>query len=131
VYQAFREIFGSPRFDRLKQLGAMVQRPLWASTSTKNPAYPDLIYVEPLVGPQTVNTVPPVTYAAILDHAVPAARVENDLAGSAAVLRQLRDAGIDLPRAMKKLEDDGVASFAKSFENLVRTLEAKRMALRS
>lgn len=126
IYQAFTEIFNSPRFLALKQKGATPQRPLWGSTGTKNPAYSDMLYVDSLVGPHTVNTVPPSTYAAILDHAKPARTIENDLAGAQEVLREVTRSGIDLNWAMKKLEEDGVAAFAKSFDGLYNNLDKKR-----
>lgn len=129
IYQAFKEIFNTPRFDTLKAKGATVQRPLWGSTGTKNPAYSDLLYVETLVGPHTVNTVPPATYAAILDHAKPAITVEADLDAAKSTLQSAAAAGIDLNWVMKKLEDDGVASFEKSFDGLYKNLLDKRNAL--
>lgn len=118
VYQAFKEIFLGARFAALAAGRASVQRPLWASTGTKNPAYLDLLYVDTLIGPHTVNTVPPATLAAIADHSRPALTVESDLAGARAVLTDLLAAGIDLPGAMTKLEVDGVAAFEKSFDGL-------------
>jgi transaldolase len=126
VYQAFREIFGGKEFAQLKAQGAAVQRPLWASTGTKNPSYSDLLYVDALIGAHTVNTVPPATYAAILHHSRPALTVESDLAGARNVLRDLTAAGIDMNGVMKKLEDDGVAAFEKSFDGLYANLEEKR-----
>jgi transaldolase len=126
VYQAFKELFGTPRFKALKDKGATVQRPLWGSTGTKNPAYSDLLYVETLIGSQTVNTVPPQTYTAILDHSRPLPTVETDLAGAQAVLRELSAGGIDMHWVMKKLEDDGVASFEKSFDGLYMNLQDKK-----
>ena len=125
VYRAFREIVQSPRFAALQRKGARIQRPLWGSTGTKNPAYGDLKYVETLIGPDTINTVPPQTYDAILDHLKPALTVEDDLAGAESVLRRLQGAGINLGWVMQKLEDDGVAAFEKSFDDLNRTLEEK------
>ncbi len=129
VYRAFKEIFNSPRFDALKAKGATVQRPLWGSTGTKNPAYSDLLYVETLVGPHTVNTVPPATYSAILDHGKPSLTVENDLDAAKSTLDSAKAVGIDLNWVMKKLEDDGVASFEKSFDGLYKNLLDKRDAL--
>ena len=126
VYMAFKEIFTGPRFAPLRAKGAAVQRPLWASTGTKNPAYSDLLYVETLVGPDTVNTVPPATYAAILDHLRPAPTVESDLEGANRVLRDLAAAGIDIDAVTDKLEVDGVASFEKSFDGLNRFLQQKK-----
>jgi transaldolase len=129
IYQAFREIFEGPRFAAMKAKGARVQRPLWASTGTKNPAYSDLLYVDTLIGPHTVNTVPPATYAALLDHLKPALTVESDLAGAHEVLRDLAEAGIDIGQVMKKLEEDGVAAFEKSFDGLYANLESKKARL--
>jgi transaldolase len=126
MYQDFKEIFGSPRFKALEEKGARPQRPLWASTGTKNPAYSDLLYVETLVAPHTVNTVPPQTYTAILDHLEPSVTVEDDLEAGSELLRQLPEAGIDMVHVMQKLEDDGVAQFATSFDGLYRKLLEKR-----
>ncbi len=126
VYQAFREIFGSARFKSLQGKGGTIQRPLWGSTGTKNPSYSDLLYVETLVGPHTVNTVPPATYDAILDHLSPALTLERDIDGARAILRDLGAAGIDIRQVTDKLEADGVAAFEKSFDGLYRNLEAKR-----
>jgi transaldolase len=126
VYQAFKQIFDTSRFGALKEKGARVQRPLWGSTSTKNSQYNDLLYVDTLIGPHTVNTVPPATYAAILDHSRPLPTVESRLEEAKALLRELARVGIDLPWVMKKLEDDGVAAFSKSFDGLYKNLEEKR-----
>jgi len=126
IYQAFKESFQGPRFAALRSAGASLQRPLWGSTSTKNPAYGDLLYVETLVGPHSVNTVPPVTYAAILDHLQPSLTIEQDVPGAHAHMRMLEAEGIDVALVMKKLEEDGVAAFEKSFDGLIRNLEAKK-----
>jgi transaldolase len=126
IYHAFKEIFGTPRFAALKAKGASVQRPLWGSTGTKNPAYSDLLYVETLVGPHTVNTVPPKTYAAILDHGKISLTVESNMDAAHADLRGLNAAGINMDEVTKKLEDDGVASFEKSFDGLYNNLDEKR-----
>jgi len=127
VYQSFKEIFESPRFAPLRAKGASVQRPLWASTGTKNPAYSDLLYVETLIGPHTVNTVPPATYAAILDHSRPAHTVESDLEGAKQVLRDLAASGIDINSVTDTLEQEGVAAFEKSFDGLTRFLRQKNI----
>ena len=127
VYQSFKEIFESPRFAPLRAKGANVQRPLWASTGTKNPAYSDLLYVETLIGPHTVNTVPPATYAAILDHSRPAHTVESDLEGAKQVLRDLAASGIDINSVTDTLEQEGVAAFEKSFDGLTRFLRQKNI----
>ncbi len=129
IYQAFKEMFGSPRFAALQKQGAALQRPLWGSTGTKNPAYSDLLYVEPLIGPFTVNTVPPQTYEAILDHCSPRLSIESDLREAASVLQALADAGIRMDEVLDRLEAEGVASFEKSFDGLHRSLEGKIHAL--
>jgi transaldolase len=126
IYQAFKDIFGLPRFATLKAKGAAVQRPLWGSTGTKNPAYSDLLYVDTLIGPHTVNTVPPSTYSAILDHGTPALTVESDLEGARKLLGEIAAADIDMKWVLQKLEDDGVAAFEKSFDGLYKNLVEKR-----
>ncbi len=126
IYQAYKEIFQSPRCEALRKAGAKVQRPLWGSTSTKNPDYPDLLYVEPLVGPDTVNTVPPQTFLAILDHARPAIAIEQGLQESRQALASLATEGIDMKQVLRKLEEDGVAAFEKSFNGLYENLNRKR-----
>lgn len=126
TYQVFKEIFSGPRWEALKAKGAHLQRPLWGSTGTKNPAYSDLLYVDNLIGPHTVNTVPPKTWEAILDHGQPRPTVEENLDAARATLDALKKAGIDLNRVTDKLEQDGVASFKKSFDDLSRSLEEKK-----
>ncbi len=126
VYQAYKEIFGAPRFTALKAKGAKAQRPLWGSTGTKNPAYNDLLYVDTLIGPDTVNTVPPQTYAAILDHGKPAFTVESELDSARKLLSEIGAAGVDMKWVLQKLEDDGVAAFEKSFDGLYTNLSKKR-----
>ena len=126
IYQAFKESFLGPRFRALGSAGARLQRPLWGSTSTKNPSYSDLLYVETLIGPHTVNTVPPVTYEAILDHLRPSLSVEEDLTGAQVHMRTLEAEGIDIALVMRRLEEDGVAAFEKSFDGLYRNLASKR-----
>ena len=126
VYQVFREIFEGPRFKALAQKGAALQRPLWGSTGTKNPRYSDLHYVDPLIGRHTVNTVPPVTYHAILDHGTPKLTIESELDAARAVLHDVEVLGISMDAVTTKLEQDGVAAFEKSFDALSRSLENKR-----
>ena len=126
TYQAFKETFSGPRWEALRSKGARLQRPLWGSTGTKNPAYSDLLYVDTLIGPHTINTVPPQTWEAILDHGRPRLTIEEDLDGARATLSALRSAGIDLTQVTDKLEQDGVAAFKKSFDDLSRSLEQKR-----
>jgi transaldolase len=128
VYQAFKEVLASDRFRRLAARGATVQRPLWGSTGTKNPAYSDLLYVETLVGPDTVNTVPPATLSAIRDHLLPALTIENDLPQARELLRQLDAAGIAISWVTSKLEEEGVRAFEKSFDGLSGNLLEKRAA---
>jgi transaldolase len=131
IYQAFREMFSSPRFAALQQHGAALQRPLWASTGTKNPAYSDLLYVEPLIGPFTVNTVPPQTYDAILDHCGPVLTLENDLQSAQRVMEALADMGIAMDEVLDRLETEGVAAFEKSFDGLHKNLQEKMHALQT
>lgn len=126
TYQIFKEVFGSERFRALEQKGATIQRPLWGSTGTKNPAYSDLLYVNSLIGGEVVNTVPPATYVAFLDHGSTTPSIESDLEGARKVLRDLASARIDLRAVTDKLETDGVAAFEKSFEALYKNLEQKR-----
>jgi transaldolase len=106
-----------------------VQRPLWASTSTKNPAYPDLAYVDALIGPDTVNTMPDETIAAFLDHGTVARTVDADPDAARRALEDIEAAGVDMADVARTLEDEGVASFAKSFDELLQTLSDKANAL--
>lgn len=127
IYRAFKEIFGSARFQELKKQGAYVQKALWASTSTKNPAYSDLLYVETLVGRDTVNTLPQNTWEALLAHGeICPNTVEEDMAGAEAAIAELKTLGIDIHAVCDRLQQDGVKSFVNSFESLMTTLEKKR-----
>jgi transaldolase len=126
AYSIYKQIFGSERFQALAAEGARSQRLLWASTSTKNPAYPDTKYVEPLIGPDTVNTLPPETLNAYRDHGQPASRLFKELDKAAAALQCLPEMGIDLDQATQQLEDEGVEKFNKPYDSLLRTLEDKR-----
>ncbi|MGC8464166.1 MAG: transaldolase, partial [Acidimicrobiales bacterium] len=125
AYRLFRQRFSGPRWDALAARGARVQRPLWASTSTKNPAYPDLAYVDTLIGPDTVNTMPEATIAAFLDHGRVARTVDEALDDADATTERLGAGGIDLADVATTLEAEGVASFAASFDELLATLRAK------
>jgi transaldolase len=125
AYQLFKEHFSGPRWEALAASRAHVQRPLWASTSTKNPAYPDLLYVDSLIGPNTVNTMPDGTVDAFLDHGTIKRTVDEGVDDARAELDRLASVGIDMEDVAKVLEDEGVASFAKSFEELMASLEAK------
>lgn len=126
IYQAFKEIFSSPRFAALEAAGGVPQRPLWGSTGTKNPAYHDLLYVDSLIGRHTVNTVPPQTYAAVLDHGRAEPTIEKNLAEARRLLELLPGAGINLTHVLQTLEDEGVAAFEKSFDGLYRNLARKK-----
>jgi transaldolase len=126
AYRIYQEIFGSARFQKLAAHGARPQRLLWASTSTKNPAYPDVKYVEPLIGPDTVNTLPPETLEAYRDHGDPAPRLTEAVDRAAAVLTRLPELGLDLDQATQQLEDEGVEKFNQPFDSLMATLEGKR-----
>lgn len=118
----YQEIFGSARFRKLALQGARTQKLLWASTSTKNPAYPDLKYVEPLIGAETINTMPQKTLEAYRDHGHPALTLEDGVAEAQATLRRLTELGIDLDSATQHLEDEGIAKFNKPFDLLAETL---------
>ncbi len=127
AYQIYREIFGSARFRALTNRGAKVQRLLWASTSTKNPAYSDVKYVEPLIGQDTINTMPLETINAYRDHGDPAPRLDKEVNEAQLVLQQLPAVGIDLDQATQQLEDEGVQKFVKPFDALMATLKKKRV----
>ncbi len=128
-YARFHELFRGQPWERLAALGARAQRPLWASTSTKNPLYPDTLYVDSLIGPQTVNTVPPDTLVAFLDHGQVALTLEQGLVEAQEQLSSLVDLGLDLEAVTQKLQDDGVQSFAQSFESLLQAIDGKRERL--
>jgi len=130
AYTAFEETLGTARFAGLKGKGVALQRPLWASTSTKDPAYPDLYYVEALVAPDSVDTVPPETLAAYRDHGDPKVRIREDLAGAREVFRGLQRLGIDEDRIFRELEEEGVKKFSDSFDALLKALEEKEKAVR-
>ena len=129
VYQHFTELFSGARWERLAARGAQVQRPLWASTSTKNPTYPDLLYVDTLIGPNTVNTLPDATLEAFDDHGTVATTITLDPAGAAANLAAIGALGVDLSEVAEQLEVEGLASFAASFDELIAELEQKAEAL--
>lgn len=126
AYRLFRETFSGTRWSALQALGATVQRPLWASTSTKDPAYSDILYVQELIGPDTVNTMPLVTIDAFRDHGVPAETVTAGVEEAAAHLAELRAHGIDMLEVAAALERDGVRAFVDSHEALLAALEEKR-----
>ena len=125
AYRLFRQRFSGERWEALAARGARVQRPLWASTSTKNPVYPDTLYVDTLIGPDTVNTMPEATLEAFDDHGTLARTVDADYAAADEVLANVERVGIDLDAVSALLEDQGVASFAKSFDELLSALTVK------
>lgn len=125
AYQHFHRTFSGERWEALRAHGARVQRPLWASTSTKNPLYPDLLYVDRLIGPASVNTMPEATLEAFEDHGALLRTVDADPDAAAAALERLTDAGIDMLDVEQTLEDEGVHSFAKSFDELLQSLTDK------
>jgi transaldolase len=122
AYQIYKDIFGSARFKKLADQGARSQRLLWASTGSKNPAYSDVKYIEELIGPDTVNTTPVETLNAFRDHGKPEARVEQDVAEAAHVLRLLPELGISIDKVTQQLEDEGVTKFNQPFDKLMETL---------
>jgi transaldolase len=129
VYGKYLELFGGDRFKALAAKGARPQRVLWASTSTKNPKYLDVLYVDTLIGPDTVNTVPPETYLAILNHTVVERTVDRDLEAARQVVDVLKAIGFDLNEVGEQLSVEGVDKFSKSFDGLLKVIEQKRTAM--
>lgn len=129
AYRLFQQKFSGPRWAALAAKGAQLQRPLWASTSTKNPSYRDTIYVEELIGPDTVNTMPPNTLEAYRDHGITARTVDANVAAADALLAELETVGISLDRVTDTLLAEGLASFQKSFDTLIAGIEQKTAAL--
>ncbi|MGE3621979.1 MAG: transaldolase [Acidimicrobiia bacterium] len=125
AYARFRETFSGPRWEALAARGARVQRPLWASTSTKDPAYPDTLYVDGLIGPDTVNTMLEATLEAFEDHGTLATTLDPAAEQARSTLDALGEAGVDLDDVTRTLEEQGVASFAKSFDELIAALADK------
>ena len=125
AYVAFEEIFRGSRFSHLAQRGVALQRPLWASTSTKDPAYPDLYYIEALVAPDSVDTIPPETFAAYRDHGDPKVRIHDDLDGARAAFEEIARLGIDQAQVFRELEEEGVRKFSESYDSLMKTLQEK------
>ncbi len=126
AYQAFKEIFNTERFAALQQKGANLQRPLWASTSTKNPAYLDTLYVDELIGTNTVNTIPPKTLDAFRDHGTAKATLKTNLAEADHVFTELAALGISLADITQQLEDDGVQSFMEAYQDLLETVNGRQ-----
>jgi transaldolase len=129
AYAAYQEIFGGDEFADLRAAGARVQRCLWASTSTKNPDYRDVLYVEELIGPETVNTMPIETINAFLDHGEIKRTLDTDVDNARQALREVEASGISMERVTDELIDEGMASFQKSFDELIETIESKRKEL--
>jgi len=128
AYDAFCKVFSDSRFGRLQNAGSYYQRPLWASTSTKNPAYPDTLYVDELIGPATVNTVPPNTLVAFLDHGGAEETITRDLDTARQIFTDLEAAGISMTQVTQELEDEGVKAFADAFTVLLKTIDERREA---
>jgi len=125
AYRLFTQKFSGPRWEALSKQGARVQRPLWASTSTKNPAYRDVMYVEELIGSDTVDTMPPATIDAFKDHGVVARTVDKKFSAAEALLKEIEAVGISMREVTEKLLVEGIASFQKSFDELLAGLESK------
>ena len=128
AYDEFQKTFSTRRWENLKVKGGRVQRPLWASTSTKNPAYPDTYYVDNLIGPETVNTLPPQTLVAVKDHGVAEVTLTRDLDEAHDALEKLNAAGIDMDVVTRELEEEGVKAFSDAFSQLLGTIDKRREA---
>ena len=131
AYARFRECFAGERWERLARAGARVQRPLWASTGTKNPSYADTMYVDGLIGPDTVNTVPPATLEAFMDHGEVGITIDKDVGGAGARIAKLAELGVDFEAITDALLHEVLAAFAKAFEGLLCSIETKREKLLS
>ena len=132
AYESFGRLFSGPRWERLAARGANVQRPLWGSTSTKNPDYPDTLYVDELIGPDTVNTMPDATLAAARDHATPARTVDRDVEVAHETMRAVREAGVDVEQiVLGELVDEGVQAFSDAYDSLLSALKQKATELAS
>ena len=131
AYEQYHQTFAGMRWEKLKYKGARVQRPLWASTSTKNPAYPDTIYVDNLIGPETVNTVPPATLDAFKDHGVASLTLMRGLEEAQDAINKLEAAGISMDVVTQELEDEGVKAFADAFAQLLGTIDDRRKSAAS
>jgi transaldolase len=129
AYRLFGDRFADQRWERLAARGAQVQRPLWASTSTKNPSYPETLYVDSLIGPDTVNTLPETTIAAFEDHGTIARTIDTGVDHASAVMHALAEVGVDMDDVGRTLEDHGVASFHQSFAHVLQVLETKARQL--
>ncbi len=126
AYHEYQKMFTSHRWEKLKVKGARVQRPLWASTSTKNPDYPDTLYVDNLIGPETVDTVPPITLAAFRDHGIAEVTLTRDLDQARDAIEQIEATGLSMDVVTQELEDEGVKAFAEAFTELLKTIDARK-----
>jgi transaldolase len=126
AYEKFQQLFSGARWQKLAAAGAQVQRPLWASTGTKNPKYSDVLYIDTLIGPHTVNTMPPATYDAFRDHGKAVVTITDDLPGAHATFYKLKEIGVDLTAVTNELTAAGVKSFSESYNNLVAVIERRR-----
>lgn len=131
AYQKYKKVFHGERFAALKQKGAQLQRPLWASTSTKNPAFPDVYYVEALIGPETVDTIPPATIVAFRDHGRARVTIEDGLDKEREVLARLEEVGISLDQVTAHVLADGVRLFVEPFDKLLKTIESRANDIRN
>jgi len=130
AYESFQRIFSGERWEKLAEAGAAVQRPLWASTSVKNESYSDTLYVDELIGPDTVNTMPDKTVEAARDHGTAARTVDKDVDQAHALMDELREIGVDVDEIVGvTLVEEGVAAFAKSFDSMIETIEKKANAV--
>src|SRR5260221_10459940 len=131
AYERWQQLFSGPRWDKLRKAGARSQRCLWASTSTKDPRYPDTYYVEELIGPETVDTIPPATLAAFREHGEVRRSIDENVELAKRQLKQLADAGVDLDQVTRELEVEGVDAFIKSFESLVDTIRKEAQKIKA
>lgn len=125
IYQLYKKIFNSDDFRKLKNKGAKPQKTVWASTSTKNPAYPDTLYVDELIGPETINTIPTATLFAFKDHGRPAVTIDKNPAEAQNVLKALADNGINLEQVCEEIQKDGVKAFKESYDKALKAIESK------
>jgi transaldolase/glucose-6-phosphate isomerase len=128
AYQLYLKIFAGPLWEKLKSQGGRAQRVLWASTSTKNPSYPDILYVQELIGPDTVDTIPPATFDAFRDHGLPRETLTEDIEGAEQTMKTLADAGISIRQVTDKLTDDGVRLFEEAFDKLLAAVDKSTQA---
>jgi transaldolase len=126
AYEKFQQLFSGPRWEKLAKAGAHVQRPLWASTGTKNPKYSDVLYIDTLIGPNTVNTMPPSTYDAFRDHGKAVVTITDNMQGAHQVFDKLKEVGIDLKAVTEELTVAGVKSFSDSYNTLIAVIERRR-----